>query len=294
MWGNFMPVHGSPLVVEVYSVTQDQRLNNNVGIWRWTRCQMKIMLIDGTARRHVVYAQCHLEITSRRQSIRLTVPRRAGSRLTRKGVCVRILMSVWSSLSGEPFSHEHRWSSEAFSLVYCRDGSLSILYFPSSSKHNGGGGMGVFGRDTEVERRTKAEGSEVQGQENRGGRGEKSPLNSCHCVHVNWSWSRFHQHPNQQVQSAKGWTEPERAIRKDRGRKRDMDEEQRRVLEWLAHGRTCRNTHKDKKKERLAWVGGKKCTTLDPIKQWKAEEGGGCTPGLEHTCAHNARTQMLI
>lgn len=56
------------------------------------------------------------------------------------------------------------------------------------------------GREDRVE--DKKEESGVQGGEMRGKRREKSPLNSYHCLDVNWSWSRFRWHRKQQVQSA--------------------------------------------------------------------------------------------
>lgn len=111
-------------------------------------------------------------------------------------VCVCARTSLWSSLSQGLDPHKHRWSPEAFSSVYCGGGSLFILYSPSletpifQKNTIREEGWGAVGRHTEGEARTKSRNRRFK-EGKRGKRGEKSPFNSCHCLDVNWSWSRF-------------------------------------------------------------------------------------------------------
>lgn len=47
--------------------------------------------------------------------------------------------------------------------------------------------MGAVGKVTEAEGRTKKRNRRFEEGKKRGKGGEKSPLNSCHCLDVNWS-----------------------------------------------------------------------------------------------------------
>lgn len=152
-------------------------------------------------------------------------------------------MSVQSSLLWRLCPHEHRWSPEAFSLVYCWGGTLSTLYFPSLNtpiSHNIEGGVGNLGKDSEAERKRR-KGRLMEGKERKR---EEKLLNSYHCLHVNWTWSRFHEHRKPQVQSAE-------TLQRERGRHQETETRRTSACKTVIH--TLSNTQNDKKEIWVDW-----------------------------------------
>lgn len=129
------------------------------------RCQMKLMLIDGTVRRRI----CTMPFKNNRQP----APRKAGcavnslfKAITYECVCQFVCMH-WQVCrvhyqEGPVLCPQgHRWCPETFSLVYSRGGSLSILCFLFLKTHISlkntitEGGQGAVGWEKEAEGRTR-------------------------------------------------------------------------------------------------------------------------------------------
>ena len=110
----------SLLFVGVHSVKEYQYLDCHVWIWHQNRCQMKVMLIDGTV-------SCHIW-TNYRQ----TAWQKAGctmKHLFNVRVCVEFIIRRYLSSGAQMKSR-----SIQFSLLSW--GSLSILYFPISQDNH--------------------------------------------------------------------------------------------------------------------------------------------------------------